>query len=115
MVLAKTALLILIASDQVACSANNSGDADQVAKQMLTCLNLPANPPEKFEMDAVVTLKNGQTGMVAINFLEPPTEWEKTATPAVADAITNCAPYGNISGRVTIPVTSALIKSLSKK
>lgn len=114
MILVKTALLILIASDQVACSANSAGDADRVARQMLTCLELPANPPEKFEMEAVVTLKNGQTGIVAINFLQQPTEWEKTATPRVADAITNCQPYGNISGRVNIPVTPALIKSLSK-
>ena len=82
---------------------------------MLKCLKLPANSPAKFEMSAQVTLQNGKTGLVSINFRTPPTPWEQIAAPAIADAISGCEPYGDISGRVNFSITPELVNSSLKK
>lgn len=110
------ALLILVALPFTACSADDSSDKGSVvASQMLKCLKLPPNSPAKFEMFAQVALQNGKTGLVSINFRTPPTQWEQIAAPVVADAITDCEPYGAISGQVTFSVTPQLVDSTSKK
>ncbi|AYG66664.1 hypothetical protein CCGE531_12155 [Rhizobium sp. CCGE531] len=110
------ALLLSSALLLTACNVVLSSDkGNVVASQMLKCLKLPANPPAKFEMLALVTLKDGKTGLVSINFKTPPTPWDQVAAPAVANAISECEPYGDISGQVNFSVTPELVNSSLKK
>lgn len=110
------ALLLSIGPLLTACNAPIPSDAGNVvASQMLKCLKLPANSPAKFEMLALVGLQNGKTGLVSINFLTPPTPWEQIAAPAIADAISECEPYGGISGQVKFSIKPELVNSSLKK
>lgn len=88
---------------------------ETVANQMLKCLRLPENRPDNFEMTAQIAFKNGSAEFVSINFRAPPTDWEKIVAPAIAAAVTDCEPYGDISGQVSFPVTPELLNSLNKK
>jgi hypothetical protein len=85
-----------------------------VSSQMLKCLKLPANAPSAYDMQAVAILKNGSADFVSINFRTMPSEWEKTAAPAIGEAITDCEPYGSISGKFEFAVTPELVGPAAK-
>ncbi len=81
---------------------------------MLKCLKLPADAPSSYDFMVVVVIKDGSADFLSINFRTPPSEWEKTAAPLIADAITECEPYNSISGRMEFAVTRERIEAGSK-
>ncbi|MGO7960854.1 hypothetical protein [Rhizobium leguminosarum] len=82
--------------------------------QMLKCLKLPADAPSGYNFMVVAVIKDGSADFLSINFRTPPSEWEKTAAPLIADAITQCEPYSSISGRMEFAVTRELVEAGSK-
>lgn len=91
-----------------------AADGDAVASQMLRCLKLPDHSAENVAMVAQIAFKQGSAEFVSINFSAPPTEWEKVVAPAISDAVTDCEPYGDISGQVTFSITPELLNSRKK-
>lgn len=85
-----------------------------VFNQMLKCLKLPADAPSAYDFMVVAVIKDGSADFLSINFRTPPSEWEKTAAPLIADAITQCEPYSSISGRTEFAVTRELVEAGSK-
>ncbi|TBA20180.1 hypothetical protein ELH66_03675 [Rhizobium ruizarguesonis] len=85
-----------------------------VFNQMLKCLKLPADAPSAYNFMVVAVIKDGSADFLSINFRTPPSEWEKTAAPLIADAITQCEPYSSISGRTEFAVTRELVEAGSK-
>lgn len=109
-IVASAALSINVASALSASMENEN----IVSSQMLKCLKLPANAPSAYDMRAVVILKNGSADFVSINFRTAPSEWEKNAAPAIGDAITDCEPYGSISGKFELAITPELVGAAAK-
>ncbi|MGR9237915.1 hypothetical protein ACU8OH_03700 [Rhizobium leguminosarum] len=109
---------VLIASVALAMnvtSALASEDGGNIVfNQMLKCLKLPADAPSAYNFLIVAVIKDGSADFLSINFRTPPSEWEKTAAPLIADAITECEPYSSISGRMEFAVTRELIEAGSK-
>ncbi|MGO8454166.1 hypothetical protein ACC779_30365 [Rhizobium ruizarguesonis] len=109
---------VLIAS--VALSMNVTGvlasedGGNIVFNQMLKCLKLPADVPRDYNFLIVAVIKDGSADFLSVNFRTPPSEWEKTSAPLIADAITQCEPYSSISGRKEFAVTRELIEAGSK-
>ncbi|TAT98682.1 hypothetical protein ELH77_03590 [Rhizobium ruizarguesonis] len=85
-----------------------------VFNQMLKCLKLPADAPSAYNFMVVAVIKDGSADFLSINFRTPPSEWEKTAAPLIADAITQCEPYSSISGRTEFAVTREIVEAGSK-
>lgn len=110
-VLVASAALTANAAGALSASMDNG---NIISSQMLKCLKLPANAPSAYDMQAVVILKNGSADFVSINFRTMPSEWEKTAAPAIGDAITDCEPYGSISGKFEFAVTPELVGAAAK-
>ncbi|EJT06586.1 hypothetical protein [Rhizobium sp. CCGE 510] len=107
-------LLIAVALAISVTSARAAEDSGNIIfNQMLKCLKLPAEAPSVYNFAVVAVIKDGSADFLSINFLSPPSEWEKTAAPLVADAITQCEPY-TISGRVEFPVTRERVEAGSK-
>ncbi|MGO7586909.1 hypothetical protein ACC689_32465, partial [Rhizobium ruizarguesonis] len=77
-------------------------------------LKLPADAPSAYNFIVVAVIKDGSADFLSINFRTPPSEWEKTAAPLIADAITECEPYSSISGRTEFAVTRELVEAGSK-
>ncbi|MBX5160364.1 hypothetical protein HJB89_25080 [Rhizobium sp. NZLR8] len=109
---------LLAASAALAINVTSAPASDDggniVSIQMLKCLKLPANAPSVYSLPVVADMKDGSADFLSINFRAPPSEWEKTAAPIIADAITQCEPYNSISGRVEFTVTRELVESGSK-
>ncbi|MGO6818240.1 MULTISPECIES: hypothetical protein [Rhizobium] len=109
---------VLIASVALAMNvtgAHTSEDGGNIVfNQMLKCLKLPANAPSAYSFLIVAVIKDGSADFLSVNFRTPPSEWEKTAAPSIADAITQCEPYSSISGRMEFAVTRELIEAGSK-
>ncbi|QIO54194.1 hypothetical protein HA461_18135 [Rhizobium leguminosarum bv. trifolii] len=109
---------VLIASVALAMNvtgARTSEDGGNIVfNQMLKCLKLPADAPSAYSFLIVAVIKDGSADFLSINFRTPPSEWEKTAAPLIADAITECEPYSSISGRTEFAVTRELIEAGSK-
>ncbi|NKN08911.1 hypothetical protein [Rhizobium laguerreae] len=93
-------------------AAEDSGSI--VFNQMLKCLKLPADAPSAYSFLIVAVIKDGSADFLSINFRTPPSEWEKTAAPLIADAITQCEPYSSVSGRMEFAVTRELVEAGSK-
>lgn len=107
-------LLIAVALAVSVTSARAEDSGNIIFNQMLKCLKLPADTPSAFDFMVVAVIKDGSAESLSINFRAPPSEWEKTAAPLVADAITQCEPYTSISGRVEFVVTRERVEAGSK-
>ncbi|TAU87732.1 hypothetical protein ELI02_04620 [Rhizobium leguminosarum] len=109
---------VLIASVALAMNVTSvlaSEDSGNIVfNQMLKCLKLPADAPSAYSFLIVAVIKDGSADFLSVNFRTPPSEWEKTAAPLIADAITECEPYSSISGRMEFAVTRELIEAGSK-
>ncbi|MGV4792748.1 hypothetical protein [Rhizobium sp. F40D2] len=116
--LTKTFLYKLLMTVALAISVTSARAAEDsgniIFNQMLKCLKLPADTPSAYDFMVVAVIKDGSADFLPINFRTPPSEWEKTAAPLVADAITQCEPYTSISGRVEFPVTRERVEAGSK-
>lgn len=95
-----------------ALAAEDSGNI--IFNQMLKCLKLPADAPSAYNFMVVAVIKGGSADFLSINFRTPPSEWEKTVAPLIADAVTQCEPYNSISGKVEFAVTRELVEAGSK-
>ncbi|MEH7880088.1 hypothetical protein V7799_21895 [Rhizobium laguerreae] len=93
-------------------AAEDSGSI--VFNQMRRCLKLTADAPSAYNFLIVAVIKDGSADFLSINFRTPPSEWEKTAAPLIADAITQCEPYSSISGKMEFAVTRELVEAGSK-
>lgn len=106
---------ILIASVALAANLTTARASDDggnvVFNQMLKCLKLPADAPSAYNFMVVAVFKDGSADLLSINFRTPPSEWEKSAAPLIADAITQCEPYSSISGRTEFVVTRELVEA----
>lgn len=109
-----TLTMILTISGTANAVAASEESVGIVARQMVTCLKLPADAPASYNISAVVVLKDGAADIVSVNFRAQPSDWEKAAGPLVADAITECQPYNSISERIELSVTPELIEAGSK-
>ncbi|ANL45762.1 UNVERIFIED_ORG: hypothetical protein M2312_004998 [Rhizobium esperanzae] len=108
-------VLLAVALAMSVTSARASEDSGTIIfNQMLKCLKLPAGTPSAYDFMVVAVIKDGAADFLSINFRAPPSEWEKTAAPLVADAITQCEPYASVSGRVEFPVTRERVEAGSK-
>ncbi|TAX54589.1 hypothetical protein [Rhizobium leguminosarum] len=109
---------LLIASAALAMNVTSvlaSEDSGNIVfNQMLKCLKLPADAPRDYSLMVVAVIKDGSADFLSINFRTPPSEWEKTAAPLIADAITECEPYSSTSGRMEFAVTRELVEAGSK-
>ncbi|WP_246706306.1 hypothetical protein [Rhizobium leguminosarum] len=113
---------VLIASVALAMnvtSAHASEDGGNIVfNQMLKCLKLPADAPSAYNFLIVAVIKDGSADFLSVNFRTPPSEWEKTAAPLIADAITQCEPYSSVSGKMEFAYPRACrsrIKKLSMR
>lgn len=109
-----TLTLILAISGAANSVAASDESVGIVARQMVKCLKLPADSPASYSITVVVVLKDGEADLVSVSFRTQPSDWEKSAAPLVADAITECQPYNSISERIEISVTPELIEAGSK-
>ncbi|MGO4452079.1 hypothetical protein AB4Y96_24430 [Phyllobacterium sp. TAF24] len=82
--------------------------------QMLKCLKLPTDAPKSYSLSGVAILKDGIADFVTINFTTKPSESEKAVAALVADAVTQCEPYGSVSGTFKFVVTPELFEAGSK-
>lgn len=109
---------VLIASVALAMNVTSTHASEDngniVFNQMLKCLKLPADAPSVYNFMVVAVFKDGSADFLSINFRTPASEWEKTAAPLIADAITQCEPYSSISGRMEFAVTPDLVEAGSK-
>ncbi|MDC9808001.1 hypothetical protein [Rhizobium binxianense] len=109
------ALIASVALAMKVTSAAASEDGGNIVfNQMLRCLKLPADAPSAYNFLIVAVIKDGSADFLSVNFRTPPSEWEKTAAPLIADAITQCEPYNSISGRTEFAITRELVEAGSK-
>lgn len=108
-------LIVSVAFGTMVTRALASEDGGNIVfNQMLKCLKLPADAPSAYDFMVVAVIKDGSADFLSINFRTPPSEWEKTAAPLIADAITQCEPYNLISGRTEFAVIRELVEAGSK-
>lgn len=100
LLLAGVAILVSLCDRAIAASPQENGTA--IAKQMLGCLKLPPDAPATYSYRIVMQLTNGTADLVRVGLLAPPTQWDMDTVPKIADAITDCEPYGAISGPVVL-------------
>lgn len=103
------ACAMTIGTSAALAASDDSGKT--ISTQMLKCLKLPTDAPKTYSLTTVAILRNGIADFVAINFRIKPTEWEKAAAAVVAEAVTQCDPYGSLSGRFEFAVTPELIEA----
>lgn len=98
---------------QQACTANQEACelGSDLAQKMLRCLQLPRGEPDSYKMLARVMLKDGEAVLVNIGVgTARPGPWEQLVVPMIADAITNCEPYGELSGPAVFVIDSTLLR-----
>lgn len=107
--------LIAFSASNATGFAASEGDENIVSSQMLKCLTPPdGTPSDENNITAVVVLKGGSADFISINFRTTPSPWELTVAPLISNAITECEPYGVISGRVEFAITPRLLNAGSK-
>ncbi len=101
-------MVVALCVTAIAASPEENGAA--IAKQMLGCLKLPPNAPTTFAYRIVMQLTDGSADFVRVGLLAPPTKWDMDAVPKIADAVTDCEPYGTMSGPAVVLFNKELVR-----
>lgn len=93
-----------------------ASSTDDVTAQISKCLHVPPDAPESYRFVLRLQVIEGNVKLAAVDFLEnrAPSEWEMAAMEMIADAATDCQPYGKLSYTFRILVDEQLVKQAAK-
>ncbi|MBZ9757220.1 hypothetical protein LB524_18190 [Mesorhizobium sp. ESP6-5] len=78
---------------------------------------MPSDAPANYRFVLRLQIIDGLIKMAAANFPEnrAPSAWEMAAMKAIADASTDCEPYGKLTSIFDIPVDEKIVKQAAAK
>ena len=88
---------------------------EDVRAQVLKCFKVPPNAPATYSFVLRLQIIEGSVEMAMVNIATPPSPWEMEAMTAIADAATECEPYGAITINYDIPLDQNIVNQSAPK